>query len=45
MPKRIYKETIMEIANIEFQSLAEKARERRLRALMASNREMSNIFL
>ncbi len=45
MPKRIYKEQIMENANTEFQSLIEKARERRLRALMASNRNNSNIFV
>ncbi|PSL22323.1 hypothetical protein [Shimia abyssi] len=45
MPKRIYKDNTMENANIEFKSLAEKARERRLRALMASNRNDSNIFL
>ncbi|MEP2530797.1 hypothetical protein [Shimia sp.] len=45
MPKRIYKDNTMENANIEFKSLAEKARERRLRALMASNRELSNIFV
>ena len=40
MPKRSYKETIMENANIEFQSLAEKARERRPRG--GSWRAMKN---
>ncbi|KPA23318.1 MAG: hypothetical protein ACU0BK_03570 [Shimia sp.] len=44
MPKRIYKEDIMTIATPGTGSLADKARERRLRALMSSNRNTSNIF-
>ena len=35
----------LQVFRIEYQSLAEKARERRLRALMASNRNQSNIFI
>lgn len=45
MPQRIYDDETMQETNIEFPSLAEKARERRLRALMANNREMANIFV
>ncbi|MGR3714268.1 MAG: hypothetical protein ACU0A6_14250 [Shimia sp.] len=44
MPKRIYKEEIMSNATLGTGSLADKARERRLRALMTSNRNTSNIF-
>ncbi|MCP4819388.1 MAG: hypothetical protein GY883_09370 [Shimia sp.] len=44
MPKRIYKEEIMNNAAHTGGSLADKARERRLRALMTTNRNASNIF-
>ena len=44
MPKRIYKEEIMNTTAHTGGSLADKARERRLRALMASNRNTPNIF-
>lgn len=49
MPNRIHTEdnmdNTMEDANIELQSLGEKARENRLRALVANNRGMANIFV